>query len=103
MTAFIAREEVAQGGMGLSFYARYLSSMRSIAFMGPLLLILIIAENFFANGFRWVVSLWVEGVFRCCLHHRRGVGASCARALRSFLATAQPCDTLFLCRHCNSF
>ncbi len=86
MTAFIAREEVAQGGMGLSFYARYLSSMRSIAFMGPLLLILIIAENFFANGFRWVVSLWVEG----CSGVACTTGAALERPVREHFALSSP-------------
>lgn len=61
MSQIIAQEHVGTGGMGLSFYARYLSSMRNILWVGPLLLILIVAENFFANGFRWLVSLWVEG------------------------------------------
>lgn len=86
MTGFIAREEMAQGGMGLSFYSRYLSSMRSIAWMGPILLILIVAENFFANGFRWVVSLWVEG----CAGSVCSAGAALERPVREHFMTSSP-------------
>lgn len=60
MTSFVAQEKKAVGRLGMGFYSRYLTSMKSIVWMGPLLLVLIVAENFFANGFRWLVSLWVE-------------------------------------------
>ncbi|NBO37896.1 ATP-binding cassette domain-containing protein [bacterium] len=61
MSGFVAEEKRSTGALGVGFYSRYLRSMRSMAWMGPLLLLLIISENFFANGFRWLVSLWVEG------------------------------------------
>ncbi|NBW82550.1 hypothetical protein EBR21_12425 [bacterium] len=57
---FIAEEKRATGGIGVGFYTRYLSSIQGILWMGPVLLFLIITENFFSNGFRWLVSLWVE-------------------------------------------
>jgi ATP-binding cassette subfamily C (CFTR/MRP) protein 1 len=83
---FIAAEKRGTGGIGVGFYTRYLSSIQGIAWMGPVLLFLIITENFFANGFRWLVSLWVE---RCS-------GTVCADTstiesqLRAFFANSSP-------------
>lgn len=83
---FIAEEKRGTGGIGVGFYTRYLSSIQGILWMAPILLFLIITENFFANGFRWLVSLWVE---KCS-------GAACAGAggiesqLRMFFANSSP-------------
>jgi ABC-type multidrug transport system fused ATPase/permease subunit len=60
-TGFIAAEKRASGQLGVGFYSRYLSSVQGIFWMAPVLIFLIVTENFFANGFRWLVSLWVEG------------------------------------------
>lgn len=58
---FLAREERKKGGFGLGFYGRYFKAMRGITFAGPVLLLLIVVENFFPSGFRWLVGMWVEG------------------------------------------
>lgn len=92
MSGFVARETKATGRLGVGFYARYLSSMRSIAWMGPGLLFLIVAENFFANGFRWLVSLWVEG----CGTSACSVGQWFERPVRLYLAEISPQRSLFV-------
>ncbi|MBM3381923.1 MAG: ATP-binding cassette domain-containing protein [Betaproteobacteria bacterium] len=91
MTGFVARESKATGRLGMSFYSRYLLSMRSIAWMGPVLLFLIVAENFFANGFRWLVSLWVEA----CGNHACTKGPWIEVPVREFFAEVSPQRSLF--------
>lgn len=54
-------ETRAEGNLGLGFYKRYLGAMRGVVWVGPFLLITILAENFFASGFKWMVAFWVEG------------------------------------------
>jgi ATP-binding cassette subfamily C (CFTR/MRP) protein 1 len=91
MSAFAAQEKKAVGGLGLGFYSRYLRSMKSIVWMGPVLLVLIVAENFFANGFRWLVSLWVEECqARACVD-----GLWFERPLRQFFSDVSPQRGLF--------
>jgi ATP-binding cassette subfamily C (CFTR/MRP) protein 1 len=92
MSGFIARETKATGSMGMGFYSRYLTSMRSMAWMGPILLILIVAENFFANGFRWLVSLWVEG----CGGDACARGQWFERPVRLYLSEVSPQRSLFV-------
>ncbi|MEN9528437.1 MAG: hypothetical protein RI932_310 [Pseudomonadota bacterium] len=91
MTGFVARESKATGRLGMGFYSRYLLSMRSIAWMGPILLILIVAENFFANGFRWLVSLWVEA----CSNNACTQGLWFEAPVREFFERVSPQRSLF--------
>ena len=58
---FVVEEKREQGGFGLGFYVRYFSSMRYLAVFGPILALLIVVDTFFANGFRWLVALRLEG------------------------------------------
>jgi ATP-binding cassette subfamily C (CFTR/MRP) protein 1 len=91
MTGFVAQEAKATGRLGVGFYSRYLLSMRSIAWMGPVLLFLIVAENFFANGFRWLVSLWVEA----CGNNACTQGLWFEVPVRKFFAEVSPQRSLF--------
>jgi ABC-type multidrug transport system fused ATPase/permease subunit len=60
-TRFVAEEGRKTGRFGLGFYKNYLFSMRGLAYFGPLLLTLVVADAFFGNAFRWMVGLRVEG------------------------------------------
>lgn len=83
---FIVQESRGKGGLGMGFYARYLSSIQGIGLMAPVLLFLIITENFFANGFRWLVSLWVEGCAGTTCAQPSGLEAQ----LRRFFSDISP-------------
>jgi ABC-type multidrug transport system fused ATPase/permease subunit len=85
-SGFIAVEKRATGSLGVGFYSRYLSSVQGIVWMAPLLIFLIVTENFFANGFRWLVSLWVEG----CTGNLCNTGDGFEAHFRRFFSDASP-------------
>ncbi|MEY3902047.1 MAG: hypothetical protein RL189_1353 [Pseudomonadota bacterium] len=85
-SGFVARETRGTGELGVGFYSRYLSSVQGIGWVAPVLLFLIISENFFANGFRWLVSLWVEGCAASACAAEGGFEAS----IRRFFSESSP-------------
>lgn len=60
-TRFVAEETRQKGAFGLGFYVRYFRAMRGLVVFGPPLFVLMLVDTFFANGFRWLVALRVEG------------------------------------------
>jgi ABC-type multidrug transport system fused ATPase/permease subunit len=55
--------------------------MRGLALAGPVLLALVVVDTFFANGFRWLVALRLEG----CADGRCAPGAGPAAGVRAWL------------------
>jgi len=87
--SFIAEEKRSTGGLGVGFFSRYLSSLEGVFWIAPLLLFLIFTENFFASGFRWLVSLWVEGCQASDCSVKSGLGGI-ENKLRLFFAESSP-------------